>query len=152
MFRKDVYFMGLGCSCGVLIPTPITPVGTVEFEFEDNTTAEGTATYTANVCADRPQLGSVTVNFIDTETNRSFTFTSTNISNVNCETLDGTCAVTIGGFGMVTGENILRQFRITFVDRVAPNLDSVNSFVIIGFGSATQDESFAQEITTFCSS
>lgn len=146
--------MGLFCTCGVLIPTPLTAEGTVEFLFsEDNTTVEGMGTYTADACADRLEAGSVTFNFMDTDNttpDRSFLFASTSITQVSCEILGEICLVTVRGIGMIAGDNVTRGFRVTFVDRPAPFEDTVRDFIIDGFGSQSQDEILPEEITTFC--
>jgi hypothetical protein len=147
--------MGLRCSCGVLIPTHLTSDNEVTFLFfQDNSMATGFATYSANVCADRPEIGSITVNFVDTDNqfpNRSFVFSSTIIQKVSCEILDTNfCLVTIQGIGMVTGEPSPMTFSIQFIDRPDPAVDSVIVFRVEGFAQQVVDANFQEEITTFC--
>lgn len=139
--------MGLICSCGVIIPVPLTANG--RFVFIDGTEVTGTLTYTTDACADRLELGFLMFSFVDTEgtmNNRSFSFNSTNITQVSCEILNGICIVTIEGNGFVSGELSPRPFEAQFVDR--PDADVARIF-INSFGTAS-DVEFQQGITFFC--
>jgi hypothetical protein len=126
--------MGLRCSCGAIVPLAVaTPL---RFRFDsDGEIRTGTATYTANVCADRPELGTVTMEFVDTSgelPNRSFTFTSTTITNVNCSPFDGGCLVFLGGTGQVVGVGTF-NFQATLQDNGPLAFDNI--FIdISGFG------------------
>jgi hypothetical protein len=133
--------MGSRCSCGV-VTTPVAIAENVPFFFIDSQEIRtGIATYTADVCADTPELSTVTLTFLDTSgmvPNRSFTFTSTVVQTVNCESLS-TCTIFIAGMGLVSGELEPRAFSTNFVDSRDPfNPDRVDGFSITDFAAQTQ--------------
>ncbi|OLS34728.1 hypothetical protein [Bacillus sp. MRMR6] len=119
--------MGIRCSCGVSVPIAVAE--NQEVTFTDGTVRTGTATYTAtNVCADTPELGTVTFTFVDTSgelPDRSFTFTSTNIDTVTCELVVEGCVVRVTGTGVVANEGTF-SFLASFQD--SPDL--INDFIV----------------------
>jgi hypothetical protein len=133
--------MAVRCSCGVAT-TPVAIAENVPFFFIDSKEIRtGIATYTADVCADTPELSTVTFTFLDTSgmvPNRSFTFTSTVIQTVNCLS-SAACLININGMGLVAGETEPRAFITSFTDSRDPfNEDRVESFLITDFGAQTQ--------------
>jgi hypothetical protein len=132
--------MGIRCSCGVIVNTTAE---NVPFQFiESNEVHTGTATYVADACADRSELATVSLVFVDTDgiaPNNSFTFTSTSISNIQCEQVNGFCNITIIGNGLVIGETDTRQFIAVFQDGGGLNNDEVLGFSISGFAAQTTD-------------
>jgi hypothetical protein len=92
-------------------------------------------TPTVNVCEDTPESSSFTASFMDGD--RSFVFTSTSITTVECQLIGGECNITINGMGLVTGEITPRNFIVRFIDRSTPLSDQLNLFVIVGFTNLT---------------
>lgn len=124
--------MGIRCSCGIMT----NPVATGLFPYfflQDNSVRNGTITFTINACADRLEQSTLTATFVDQSgelPNRSFTFTSTNVTSVNCmDPEGGLCTIVIEGTGLVTGETTPRTFNFAFRD------PSVFGFTITGFGT-----------------
>lgn len=133
--------MGIRCSCGVSVPLLIAQ--NVPFQFLENDDVHtGTATYTANVCADFLELGTVSLVFLDTDDidpNRSFTFTSTSIQAVECTQIGTICIVSISGMGLVAGELEPRRFSASFADSGVEGVpDQVSSFFITDFAAQIQ--------------
>jgi hypothetical protein len=138
--------MGIRCSCGVISTLPVPTF--VGFLFADGTTHAGPATFTVNVCADRPELGTTTLVFVDTDPvppNRSFVFTSTIIESVTCDQTVSGCVVTVIGQGLVTGETQPRMFTFQFQD--GPTFDlvtlaSINGFAMLSSNSPIPNGTF----------
>jgi hypothetical protein len=124
--------MGLICSCGVLVDGSADNVNVI---FENMVGNEcGTLTYSANVCADTLNLSTVGLTFVDNGgcPNKSFTFTSTMITNVTCMQEGQNCVISVAGVGLVNGVEYL--FKAVFRDQVSPsNVSIVTSFVITNF-------------------
>lgn len=142
--------MGIICTCGALTPLPLTAVN-VTFDFSNDGSSTGSATYVADVCANRANLGSISLNFIDTDNadpNRSFTFLSTNITEVSCQAIGDDCFVLVSGSGLVTGEANPRIFVASFLHR-PDNLDLISDFIITGFAQQNFVATVPQEIVTF---
>lgn len=125
--------MGLRCSCGVLVPLAVATPQMVFF-LDTQISRTGTGIFTANVCADRPELGTVTIEFVDTSgelPNRSFTFASTNIATVTCTPSGDSCIITVTGTGVVAGGGTF-SFSADYVDGGGLNDDFIN-FNILPF-------------------
>jgi hypothetical protein len=127
--------MGIRCTCGAIV------AGTDEtttFGFVFAPPQSGAATYTANVCADRLELSSFMLVFVDTDgvdPNVSFTFISTSIQSVECELLGDACRIEVSGLGVLAGSTEPRQFTVVFVDNPGLNNDNATVITIAGFGS-----------------
>jgi hypothetical protein len=68
-------------------------------------------------CRTPLESSTVSATFLDQSgvtSNRSFTFTSTNITQVLCNVSDGECQVSIFGMGLVSGEKVPRKFVFVF--------------------------------------
>jgi hypothetical protein len=123
--------MGLRCSCGVRTnPIAVDPDILMGFV---GTIRRGALTLTANICADRPELSTFTASFVDPTVgdNRSFVFTSTTITQINCVILGGECTVIINGMGLVTGELTPRQFFVQITENNTLTAFSIGDFAII---------------------
>lgn len=119
--------MGIRCSCGVR--TKPVAVSEVElFFYSVGDSSSGTATFTIDICADRPQFGTFILNFNDSDNRNpdtSFTFTSSDIEVVICQNDFGYCQVKVNGTGYITGEIIPRTFSAS----VIPQVESYNGIV-----------------------
>ncbi|WP_342430028.1 hypothetical protein [Neobacillus sp. FSL H8-0543] len=109
--------MGIRCTCGAMVSGTDPATSFVFIDPPEG--ANGGTTHSANVCADRLDLSTVGVVFMDTDGvggDRSFEFNSNEIQSVLCEAMDGVCTITVIGMGMVEGETVLRQFQAVYVD------------------------------------
>ncbi|MDZ5472995.1 hypothetical protein SM124_14855 [Bacillus sp. 31A1R] len=128
--------MGLVCSCGVLVDAFVER-DQVMIEGVMGTVT-GSLTYLADVCVDRLDTSTLSLQFDQTEggTDNSFTFTATEITTVVCRREGQNCEVTVEGFGTVNGETF--PFEAVFRDQVEQAaVDIVQSFEIIGFFDQT---------------
>jgi hypothetical protein len=137
--------MGLRCSCGVRT-NPIAVDPDVAFGFPDGIVRRGPLTLTANICADRPELSTFTASFVDLTTGGtgSFVFTSTTITTISCDIIQGECFVTVSGMGLVTGEITPRQLFIQFTEN-----NSLNAFSIGDFAALIEVVELQPDLTIF---
>jgi hypothetical protein len=144
--------MGLRCeSCGVR-SNPTAAAVSISLNFVDGGIRSGPLTLTVDACADRLDLSTVSVAFVDQSgqiPNRSFSFTSTEITSVTCSIVNNECRVLIIGMGLVTGEITPRQFILQVTDRPSPLPDRLQVFSITGFVSNTTLANLTPDLTFF---
>ena len=143
--------MGLRCSCGVRSnPTAASP--SITLDFEDGGLRDGPITLTVDVCADSLELSTLSITFVDASCmlpNRSFSFTSTSITNVRCSDFNGACEVRIQGMGLVTGELTPRPFLVLLINRQLPLSDSLQVLIINGFLTNITNADLTPDLTFF---
>jgi hypothetical protein len=143
--------MGLRCLCGVSTnPIAVDPEILLTFAGFEN--RSGTLTFTIDVCSDTPESSTFTATFVDQSgpiQNRSFVFTSTNISEIICQVVGGQCNVVILGMGLVAGELSPRPFTFSVVDEPSPLSDRLNVFAIDGFVTSSETIGQLQPDLTF---
>jgi hypothetical protein len=151
IIKKGCLNMGLRCSCGVR--TNPTATASILFRFQNEEFFRiGPMTMRANICANRRSTLSVTFDDESGMTpNRSFTFTSTDITEVNCTSVGGgLCEVSIVGMGLVSGELTRRQFQIILFEGIPGGNDLLVRLEITGFTDANGFFSLEPDLTFFC--
>ncbi|WP_332651468.1 hypothetical protein [Lysinibacillus sp. 54212] len=141
--------MGIKCPCGVYVDAAATDQN-VQFLSGANTpvNATGDLSYYAKVCVTTLAYSTVKLDFVDTTdaaaTTRSFTFTSTSITDVECDRQGPNCVVTVRGTGTVTGCTTVYNFEADFRDQAYGSYDQVSNFTISGFFRQTGAVNVAQ--------
>lgn len=139
--------MGIQCPCGVRVDATATGVN-VQFVSGMGTPVNetGNLTYNADVCVTTLSKSTVRLQFVDTTQpmTRSFTFTSTSITDVDCDRQGPNCVVTVKGRGMVLGSSTTYDFEAVFRDQASGTHDQVTNFIIAGFFRQTGAVNVAQ--------
>lgn len=125
--------MGTYCPCGVRVYAESTG-NNVRFEGVPGTIT-GNLTYRGNVCVTTLCDSTLTLSFVDTETDGavySFDMVADTIDLVVCQQRGQNCVVTVTGMGSIGDVTYL--FEAVFVDQVSSSaVDNVQSFVITNY-------------------
>lgn len=135
--------MGVLCPCGVKVNAR-SDDNNVKFVCLSGT-VKGDLIYNADVCVTSLDTATLSLQFIDTETpnTNSFTFTANRIKDIQCEQdKSQNCSITVTGTGKINGEQSIYTFEAVFRDVTGQAaVDQVQKFVILGFfdqnGTAT---------------
>lgn len=144
--ERRCLYMGVRCSCGVLVDATKDNVN-VKFDgIEGN--ENGTITYAANVCLETLDTSTLSLTFDNTDDSPDTSFTlevdpllaGTEITTVTCRLVGQTCVVIVTGTGQKSGFGGSELLGFTVEFRDGPAVDNVQSFDIPGFFAQTGAE------------